>query len=63
MSHYCEFVVGASGDPSGNPVVNVCDAPASIRHHGRWYCADHYDSVIDYSILPLIDSDALRPEN
>jgi hypothetical protein len=41
--HNCQFIVDFHMEPGedGDPV--FCDAPASIKYDGAWFCAEHYD--------------------
>jgi hypothetical protein len=56
----CQFIIGAHGDDKhGNPIVDFCEAPAPIKRNGRWYCAEHYDEVEDYSTVDADDVTAL----
>lgn len=53
----CQFLLSFrrhpedNADALGNKVEQIlldldfCGRPASIRHEGLWYCAEHYDEV------------------
>jgi hypothetical protein len=45
--HNCEYIVGWHDNPGedGDPV--YCDRPASIKLHDEWFCAEHYDELIE----------------
>jgi hypothetical protein len=51
MTHLCEFILGAQGSHEDLKVI-TCDAPASLKRDGFWFCADHFDVVEDNSNLP-----------
>jgi hypothetical protein len=43
--HNCQFIVDFHTEPGedGDPI--LCDAPASLRRLGYWYCAEHFDQI------------------
>jgi hypothetical protein len=48
VMHNCEYIVSWNTEPDGDGDPIYCDRPAPIKFNDAWFCAEHYDEVIEY---------------